>query len=196
MRSAVKINIGNMFLRFSKPCMRYILIDWLVDVHRFLRIETLSLYLTVNILDRFLRKSQLAHSTLQLVGVTALSMTYKYEESFTSRYKKHYLLLAGLVTVTEGNCSRKEVITMEALILNCLGFRLKVATQLPFLKHNLRAVSQAQGHDERVDYFAHYAIELALCDYKMLRQRCRSCAYYARYPTASSTLGQYSGVPL
>ena len=40
-----------------------------------------TLYLTVNILDRFLSVKQVRRSKLQLVGVAALSIAAKYEET-------------------------------------------------------------------------------------------------------------------
>lgn len=143
------------------PRMRLILIDWLVDVHRNFRMEAPSLYLTVSIVDRFLSQSQVARSKLQLVGVAALWMASKYEEIYPP-------VLDDFVAITDWTYSREQVISMEALICNRLGFRLTVVTQLPFLERNLKAVSHTHGRDDRVEYFAHYAIELALCDYEML----------------------------
>ena len=60
--------------------MRSILIDWLVEVHLKFKLMPETLYLTVNLIDRFLEKEQIMRNKLQLVGVTAMFMASKYEE--------------------------------------------------------------------------------------------------------------------
>lgn len=52
--------------------MRSILVDWLVEVHQKIKLDTGTLYLTVNIVDRYLVKAEVERRDLQLVGVTAL----------------------------------------------------------------------------------------------------------------------------
>jgi hypothetical protein len=51
--------------------MRAILIDWLVDVHLKFKMVPESLYLTVNLIDRYLAVKTVRRSKLQLVGVHA-----------------------------------------------------------------------------------------------------------------------------
>ena len=52
--------------------MRYILIDWLLKVHEKFKLLPETLYLTINIIDRYLSKEVISRKILQLVGVTAL----------------------------------------------------------------------------------------------------------------------------
>ena len=52
--------------------MRSILADWLVEVHSKFRLLPETLYLTMNIIDRFLSLRVVAVAKLQLVGVTAM----------------------------------------------------------------------------------------------------------------------------
>lgn len=60
--------------------MRGILIDWLVEVHQKFRLLPETLFLAVNIIDRFLSLRVCALPKLQLVGITALFIAAKYEE--------------------------------------------------------------------------------------------------------------------
>ena len=60
--------------------MRAILIDWLVEVHLKFKLMPETLYLTVNLIDRFLSKKPVTRKNLQLVGVTAMLVASKYEE--------------------------------------------------------------------------------------------------------------------
>ena len=57
--------------------MRAILVDWLVEVHMKFRLMPETLYLSVNIIDRYLSKVQVERKKLQLVGVTALLVACK-----------------------------------------------------------------------------------------------------------------------
>lgn len=57
--------------------MRAILIDWLVEVHLKFKLMPETLYLTVNLIDRYLAKKQVTRKNLQLVGVTAMLIASK-----------------------------------------------------------------------------------------------------------------------
>ena len=48
--------------------MRAILIDWLVEVHQKFKLLPDTLFLTVNIIDRFLQKKSVTRKNLQLVS--------------------------------------------------------------------------------------------------------------------------------
>jgi cyclin B len=52
--------------------MRAILVDWLVEVHHRFKLQPFTLWLCVNILDRYLMKMPTNRNKLQLVGVSAL----------------------------------------------------------------------------------------------------------------------------
>lgn len=78
--------------------MRSILVDWLVEVHLKFKLVPETLYLCVNIIDRFLALQEVSRPKLQLLGVTALLVAAKYEEickyfhhchSQTLRLKSH-----------------------------------------------------------------------------------------------------------
>jgi G2/mitotic-specific cyclin 1/2 len=60
--------------------MRGILVDWLIEVHTRFRLLPETLFLAVNIIDRFLSAEVVALDRLQLVGVTAMFIASKYEE--------------------------------------------------------------------------------------------------------------------
>ena len=62
--------------------MRGILVDWLVEVHLKFRLVPETLYLTVNIVDRYLSRKEVSKKNLQLVGVTSLMIAAKYEEIY------------------------------------------------------------------------------------------------------------------
>ncbi|KAK9266076.1 hypothetical protein L1049_003538 [Liquidambar formosana] len=60
--------------------MRAILVDWLIEVHNKFELMPETLYLTINIVDRFLSVKTVPRRELQLVGISAMLMASKYEE--------------------------------------------------------------------------------------------------------------------
>ncbi|KAE9586310.1 G2/mitotic-specific cyclin S13-6 [Lupinus albus] len=60
--------------------MRAILVDWLIDVHTKFDLSLEILYMTINIIDRFLAVKAVPSRELQLVGISTMLMASKYEE--------------------------------------------------------------------------------------------------------------------
>ena len=52
--------------------MRAILVDWMVEVHLKFKMVPETLYLTINLIDRYLQRKTVRRSKLQLVGVACL----------------------------------------------------------------------------------------------------------------------------
>lgn len=62
--------------------MRAILVDWLVEVHMKFKLVPETLFLTINLIDRYLERSEIARPNLQLLGVSCLMIASKYEEIY------------------------------------------------------------------------------------------------------------------
>lgn len=62
--------------------MRSILVDWLIEVHGRFELMPETLYLTINILDRYLSLKTVSRRELQLVGISSILLACKYEESY------------------------------------------------------------------------------------------------------------------
>lgn len=82
--------------------MRSILVDWLVEVHLKFKLVPETLYLTVNLIDRFLERKEVSRPKLQLVGVTSLLIASKYEEIYPPE-------LRDLVYICDRAYTRHEV---------------------------------------------------------------------------------------
>ena len=80
--------------------MRCILVDWLIEVHYKFKLFPETLYLTVNILDRFLSDSDeiITKRDLQLVGVTSLLVSAKYEEMYVPELRDLTYICDGAYT--------------------------------------------------------------------------------------------------
>lgn len=69
-----------------QPCidgrMRSILVDWLIEVHLKFKMVPEALYLTINLVDRYLELKEIERPNLQLLGVACLLIGSKYEEIY------------------------------------------------------------------------------------------------------------------
>ena len=140
--------------------MRAILIDWLVEVHMKFRLNPNTLYLCVNIIDRYCSQKEVKRSKLQLVGVTALLVACKHEEIYPPEVR-------DCVYITDRAYNRQEVLDMEQSILNVLNWKISVPTAYPFLHRFLSLVKAS----ERAKHAAHYYLERSLQEHDMLVYR-------------------------
>ena len=113
--------------------MRGILVDWLVEVHYKFRLHATTLWLTVNLLDRYLERKPLLRNRLQLLGVTCLLIACKFEEIYPPEVR-------DCVFVTDNAYSRDEVLSMEQSVLSVLDYQLCVPTGYHFLTRYLNLI--------------------------------------------------------
>lgn len=83
--------------------MRAILVDWIIEVHLKFKLLPETLFLTVSLIDRFLEKSVIMRTKLQLVGVTAMLIASKYEEIYAPEVR-------DFVYITDNAYSRVEIL--------------------------------------------------------------------------------------
>ncbi|KAK8512623.1 hypothetical protein V6N12_075193 [Hibiscus sabdariffa] len=138
--------------------MRAILIDWLIEVHCKFELREETLYLTVNIIDRFLSAHQVVRKKLQLVGITAMLIACKYEEVFVP-------VVEDLILISDKAYNRKEVLDMEKLTIKTLQFNLSFPTPYVFMRRFLKAAQS----NRKLELLSFFLIELCLVEYEMLK---------------------------
>lgn len=138
--------------------MRGILVDWLIEVHYKFELMDETLYLTVNLIDRFLAAQPVVRKKLQLVGVTAMLLACKYEEVSVP-------VVEDFIVISDKAYSRKEVLEMEKLMINTLQFNLSIPTPYVFMRRFLKA---AQA-DKKLELLSFFIIELCLVEYETLK---------------------------
>ncbi|GFR51344.1 hypothetical protein Agub_g13767, partial [Astrephomene gubernaculifera] len=106
--------------------MRAILIDWLVEVHLKFKLMPETLFLTVNLIDRFLNEKQVTRKNLQLVGVTSMLIASKYEEIWAPEVR-------DFVYISDRAYTKEQILGMEKVMLNTLKFHLTLPTTYNFL---------------------------------------------------------------
>lgn len=148
--------------------MRAILIDWLTEVHLKFELMPETLYLTINIVDRFLSMKVVPRRELQLVGISSMLLASKYEEIWAPEvslvlldttthwlynipsfslviFNNHIasvnvmLQVNDFVCISDNAYVKTQILAMEKTILGKLGWYLTVPTPYVFLVRYIKA---------------------------------------------------------
>eukprot|EP00934_Nitzschia_sp_Nitz4_P000481 Nitzschia sp. Nitz4//scaffold101_size76361//49267//50567//NITZ4_005606-RA/size76361-augustus-gene-0.14-mRNA-1//-1//CDS//3329532170//481//frame0 len=163
--------------------MRSILVDWLVEVHLKFKLVPETLYLTINIIDRYLQRKEVSRPKLQLVGVTALLIAAKYEEIYPPE-------LRDLVYICDRAYTRPEIIEMEEKILRTLEYNITIPSAHAFLVRFLKAAHA----DKRIVQLSCYILDGTLQSYNLLHYLPSQLAAAAVF-IARRTVGRNSWSP-
>lgn len=150
--------------------MRTILVDWLVDVHLKFKLHSETLFLAVDVVDRYLALAKVNRTQLQLVGITAILLASKYEEIWPPEVKECLHISANTYT-------RDDLLKMERSVMAALQFKLTVPTPYPFLVRLLETTEA----DDLTRHAALMFMEYAVQDYKNLRYRPSQIASASMY---------------
>ena len=134
--------------------MRKILLDWLIDVHAKFNLLPETLFLTINIIDRYLSKKSINRKYLQLLGVTAMFLCSKYEDIYPPEVK-------DFIFMTDNAYTREELVEMESDILEKIQFNMTYPTSLRFLEIFKKLLNLKEIDFNRCRYLS----EIALFDY-------------------------------
>ncbi|KAJ8770315.1 hypothetical protein K2173_014925 [Erythroxylum novogranatense] len=137
--------------------MRAILVDWLIDVHQKFELSQETLFLTVNIIDRFLSQSTVPRRELQLLGMSATLIASKYEEIWAPEVN-------DLVCISDRAYSHEQILIMEKTILGKLEWTLTVPTYYVFLARFIKASIP----DVKFENTVYFLAELGVMHYETI----------------------------
>ncbi|XP_020379365.2 cyclin-A1 isoform X2 [Rhincodon typus] len=157
--------------------MRSILVDWLVEVGEEYNLQTETLYLAINYLDRFLSCMSVLRGKLQLVGTAAMLIASKYEEIYPPEIDE-------FVYITDDTYTKKQLLRMEHLLLKVLSFDMTVPTVNQFLTQFLKE----EGIDGQMGSLAMYIAELSLLEADVCLKYAPSLMAAAAYCLANYTI--------
>jgi len=120
--------------------MRAVLVDWLTQVQHHLKVSVETLYRTVSTLDLVLSLRAVDPHQLQLVGITSMLLASKLEEYYPVEISK-------LLHLTENSYNKEELLQMERIILQLLGFQFRMPSAQSFLPLFSRAALR-EGEEE------------------------------------------------
>ncbi|CAN4100711.1 unnamed protein product [Withania somnifera] len=189
----------------SRPCdymdsqpevsarVRAIVVDWLIEAHKRFELRPESLYLTVNIMDRFLSEETVPRRELQLLCISSMLIASKYEEIWAPEVN-------DFLIITDNAYARDQILLMEKAILGKLEWYLTVPTPYVFL---VRYIKAAVPSDQEMENMTFFLAELALMNYTTVISYCpsklaASAVYVARCtlkksPQWTDTLKHHTG---
>ncbi|KAB2576055.1 Cyclin [Lasiodiplodia theobromae] len=137
--------------------MRGILVDWLLEVHTRFRLLPETLFLAVNIIDRFLSRKVVQLDRLQLVGVTAMFIASKYEEVLSPHVQ-------NFRHVADDGFTEEEILSAERFVLAALDYDLSYPNPMNFL----RRISKADNYDIQTRTLGKYLLEISCLDHRFI----------------------------
>lgn len=149
---------------------RNILVDWLIEVHEKFNLLPETLYLAINIIDRFLSTKVVQLDKFQLVGITGLFIASKYEEVMSPH-------ISNFSYVARNDYSDAEILSAERFILSALNYDLSYPNPMNFL----RRISKADNYDIQTRTLGKYLLEIGVVDHRFIEHLPSHIAATAMY---------------
>ncbi|KAE8229450.1 hypothetical protein CF326_g5581 [Tilletia indica] len=140
--------------------LRMTLVDWLMQIHVRFHMLPETLWIAINLADRFLSVRVVSLPKLQLVGVTAMFIASKYEEIMAPTLDEMISLM------TASSYTRDEILKGERIVLSTLDFNVsKYCSPYSWV----RRISKADEYDVQTRTLCKFLIECTLLDHRFLR---------------------------
>ncbi|KAI0674570.1 cyclin-like protein [Trametes maxima] len=137
--------------------MRGILTDWLIQVHSRFRLLPETLFLCVNIIDRFLSARVVSLAKLQLVGITCMFIAAKVEE-IVAPSASNFLYCA------DSSYTESEILQAERYVLKTIDWNLSYPNPI----HFLRRISKADDYNVQVRTIGKYLLEIQCLEWRLI----------------------------
>lgn len=143
------------------------LIDWLIQIHEKLSLVEETLYLTINLIDRYLSSTDLGLNKLQLLGIASIFLASKYQEIYAPE-------LRDFVHCSDNIYSGEEIVKMETDLLKKLNYKMLIVSPLIFFNrmYFISAGSKTQLESfkyHRMYFIGIFILNLSLLEYNMLK---------------------------
>ncbi|NXG22721.1 CCNF protein, partial [Grallaria varia] len=105
--------------------MRYILVDWLVEVATMKDFSSLCLHVTVGCVDRYLKLRPVPRAQLQLLGIACMVICTRF-------ICKEMLTIREAVWLTDNSYKYEELVRMMGEIISALEGKIRIPTILDY----------------------------------------------------------------
>ncbi|NXT92517.1 CCNF protein, partial [Anhinga rufa] len=117
--------------------MRYILIDWLVEVATMKDFSSLCLHMTVGCVDRYLKLRPVPRARLQLLGIACMVICTRF-------ISKEILTIREAVWLTDNTYKYEDLVRMMGEIISALEGKIRFICELSLLNTSLCVYSPAR----------------------------------------------------
>lgn len=146
------------------PRMRSILVDWMIEVHNKFKLRPETVYLTIDLMDRYLSAKPIHRSRLQLLGCTCMWVASKYHEIYAPEMK-------DFVYISDNAFNIHDLLKMETDLVMTLDFNLTVPTALAFADRFIEVYMfdlPSEHQKSLLTRMTQYLIERALMTYDLV----------------------------
>jgi cyclin B len=140
--------------------MRATLIDWIIEVHYKFKLSHETLFLCVHLIDKYLSQIAVDRKNLQLIGITALMISCKYEEIYSPELK-------DFIYVTDKAYSGEDILQLEFQMLRVFKFDITVPTSFKIFQ----IISQNLNLTDKDICIGKYLLELFMMDYRSVKYK-------------------------
>jgi hypothetical protein len=137
--------------------MRPYLIDFLIEIHSQYRLRPETLFLAINIVDRYVSKRIVYKKHYQLVGCAALWIASKFEDA-----KDRVPTVEDLCAVCCSAYDQSAFIQMEGHVLSTIGWLLGHPTAEAWLRIACCPGAEVAMEDTRTQHVARFIMEITL----------------------------------
>ena len=164
---------------------RFSFINLFISFQQELCLKQETLYLTINIFDRYIQKlnfKRIISSDINLIAITCLFIAAKYEEIYAPYLKE-------ILRIFKPNYFNREIYLQEEQILSALNFELLTIYPISFLKkfclYNINYLDKKEKDDMELCYYgAQFFMEICLIEPKFCElkpsMQAAMCLYLAR----------------
>lgn len=143
------------------------LVDWIIEVSQKFELKEETLFLIINLVDRYLSTTNLDLDKLQLLGCSAMFLGAKYQEIYPPELRDY-------VYISNHTCKKEAILNMESDILKKLSWSMLVVSPLFFYNRIYficaNSIKELDSSKYAKLYFTGlYILELSLLEYKMLK---------------------------
>lgn len=158
-------NRPTLYIRTKQPYfnegMRSELINWLHEVNCCFKFQSRTFFCAINYLDRFLSiANPVPHQYAQLVGITCLFISHKYNElqHFNIKY---------FSKVTDNAFKPSDIVQMELIVSTTLKFSFSAILPDDFLMPFIKAVGEE--NNQKLIHLSSFIAEATVQHYDSLR---------------------------
>ncbi|XP_028904932.1 cyclin-F [Ornithorhynchus anatinus] len=105
--------------------MRYILMDWLVEVATMKDFSSLCLHMTVDCVDRYLKRRAVSRAKLQLLGIACMVICTRF-------ISKEILTIREAVWLTDNTYKYEDLVRMMGEIISALEGKIRIPTVVDY----------------------------------------------------------------
>ena len=138
---------------------RAILVDWIHSTHKRFKLQAETLFLSVNILDRYISCRSIRVAQMQLLGLAVLFLAAKYEEIYAPELK-------SLLNSLDSAFLKEQAAILEKDILAVLDYSITRPTSLKFYQR----YAEILGLQGNLHSFGMYLMELGF-DFRLVAFR-------------------------